>query len=244
MAQYPRGGTLLVIFFSSGLRMFNQITVYWRYPWTPILADSRSWKINEGLLWNVVLLLVFFSTAFLLVISLLNCRLFGFFFFLRNLSMPTSRWKFTEFRLPSRLWIVLKKLNLWMCEICENPSMLVKKKHPRTISLRVIIFAAHEESGIFCRGGLSIFSMRDPPTSDVDPWPEYFLLRTLGNSVFLSWISLVCERRKENYLLYGIEKWSSRSILRFSESIRALKNETAVFELDNFHDNQDRKCDD
>lgn len=73
MAQYPRGGTLLVIFFSSGLRMFNQITVYWRYPWTPILADSRSWKINEGLLWNVVLLLVFFSTAFLLVISLLNC---------------------------------------------------------------------------------------------------------------------------------------------------------------------------
>lgn len=150
--------------------------------------------------------------------------------------MPTSRWKFTEFRLPSRLWIVLKKLNLWMCEICENPSMLVKKKHPRTISLRVIIFAAHEESGIFCRGGLSIFSMRDPPTSDVDPWPEYFLLRTLGNSVFLSWISLVCERRKENYLLYGIEKWSSRSILRLSECIRALKNETAVFKLDNFHD--------
>lgn len=93
-----------------------------------------------------------------------------------------------------------------MCEICENPSMLVKKKYPRTISLRVIIFAAHEESGIFCRGGLSIFSMRDPPTSDVDPWPEYFLLRTLGNSAFLSWISLVCERRKENYLLYGIEK--------------------------------------
>lgn len=35
-----------VIFFSS-----FQITVYWRYPWMPIL-NSRTWKINEGLLWK------------------------------------------------------------------------------------------------------------------------------------------------------------------------------------------------
>lgn len=34
-------------------------------------------------------------------------------------------------------------------------------------------------------------------SGDVDPWPEYFRLRTLGNSAFLSWISLVCEWRKK-----------------------------------------------
>lgn len=93
-----------VIFFSSGLRMFNQITVYWRYPWTPIL-DSRTWKINEGLLWKAEWKIfslcfpsnfLFFGSSFLpfLVVSLLivagSIIEIGefFLFFLRNLSIP------------------------------------------------------------------------------------------------------------------------------------------------------------
>lgn len=40
--------------------------------------------------------------------------------------------------------------------------MVVKKKKKQFL-VRVIIFVAHEECGIFCGGGLSIFSMRDPP---------------------------------------------------------------------------------
>lgn len=48
--------------------------------------------------------------------------------------------------------------------------MVVKKKKKQFL-VRVIIFVAHEECGIFC-GGVIHFLDAGPSSSDIDPWPE------------------------------------------------------------------------
>lgn len=143
---------LLVIFFSSGLRCI----LGRRFEG----VDDKRGTLMEN--WMKIWISSFSFPSPVLFCDFLS--LVSSFFFFRNLL------NLLEHR-STRVYRKKKAEALWsfVGRLCSL------KKSENNFS-RVIIFAAHEQEsgGIFSGGGLSIFSMRDPPRvlSDIDPWPD------------------------------------------------------------------------
>lgn len=142
------------------------------------------------------------------------------FFFFRNLLNL----------LEHRSTRVYRKKKSWSFVKLRRPPMLVKKIREQFLSSNNFRSA---RTGIwrnfFWRR--IIHFLDAGPSSSLERHWSLTRLRILGNSAFLSWISLVCEWRKGRrggHICYEIEKWSSKVSC-------ALKNEIPVFKLDNFH---------